>query len=123
MLLRIFKRTTPGVLLLMFVTLTGLWFSTFLNPSLINTANVTIDPMPLYGLLTLVFGNNYFFGVLFSFSVVILMSFLLIRFNTNIFCIYILYALKFYKFCLWDFYIQYFLLSMRMPSLHVNISK
>jgi Family of unknown function (DUF6427) len=85
MLLRIFKRTTPGVLLLMFVILTGLWFSTFLNPSINNAAYSEIDPMPLYGLLKLIFGNNHFCGVLFSFSVVTLMSFLLVRFNTNIF--------------------------------------
>jgi uncharacterized protein DUF6427 len=85
MLLRIFKRTTPGVLLLMFVILTGLWFRTFYNPSINNAAYSEIDPMPLYWLLKLIFGNNHFCGVLFSFSVVTLMSFLLVRFNTNIF--------------------------------------
>jgi len=85
MLLQIFKRTTPGVLLLMFVTLIVLWISAFLCPPLNNAAHGEIDPMPLYGLLKLVFGNNHFLGVLFSFSVVTLMSFLLVRFNTNIF--------------------------------------
>lgn len=43
--------------------------------------------MPLYGLLKLVFGNNHFLGVVFAFSMVSLIAFLLVNFNTTIFFI------------------------------------
>ena len=87
MLLRFFKGTGPGVIFLIIVTLMAIWVSAFLNPPIDSVFHYETDPMPLYGLLKLVIGNNHFLGVGFSISMVSLMSFLLINFNTTVFFI------------------------------------
>ncbi|MCX6325705.1 MAG: DUF6427 family protein [Bacteroidia bacterium] len=87
MLLRLFKGTGPGVIFLIIITLMAVWVSAFLNTPLDNVFYYDTDPMPLYSLLKLVIGNNHFWGVFFSFSMVSLMAFLLVNFNTNVFFI------------------------------------
>jgi hypothetical protein len=83
MLLRLFKGTGPGVLLLIIVVLLALWISAFFNPLMGSMSDFERDPMPLYGLLKLVVGNNPVAGVVFSFLMVSLMAFLLVNFNTT----------------------------------------
>ena len=87
MLLRFLKGTGPGVIFLIIVTLVAIWFNTFFNSSLDIVSDYEKDPMPLYGLLKLVLGNNHFFGVAFSISIAFLMALLLVNFNTSIFFI------------------------------------
>jgi hypothetical protein len=87
MLLRLFKGTGPGVILLIIFTLIAVWISAFLNPHMDSLYNPETDPMPLYGLLKLAIGSHYFWGVVFSFSMVSFMAFLLINFNTTDFFI------------------------------------
>jgi hypothetical protein len=87
MLLRTYKGTGPGVIFLIAVVLLAVWANAFFNPQLPPAFNYETIPMPLYGLLQMGIGNNAFIGVLFSFSMVILMSYLLVHFNTTAFFI------------------------------------
>lgn len=84
MILRLFKGTGPGVIFLILITVSALWMSAFFYPSMDSLFHYETEPMPLYGLLKLVIGNNHFLGVLFSFSMVALMAFLLVNFNTTV---------------------------------------
>jgi hypothetical protein len=87
MLLRLFKGTGPGVILLIIITLVSVWISAFINPQIDTPLYSELDPMPLFGLLQQVIGNNKILGVVFSFSMVSIMAFLLVNFNTTIFFI------------------------------------
>jgi hypothetical protein len=87
MFLKIFRGTGPGHVLLVFLTALGVWISAFVNPHLSASINYDINPMPLYGLLKQVIGENALYGVIFSFVVILLMSFLMVNFNTNHFFI------------------------------------
>ena len=83
MILRFFKGTGPGVLILIIITLVAVWIGAFLHPVMNSSYDYEIDPMPLYRLLKLIIGSNVFFGQVFSFLMVGLMSVLLVNFNTN----------------------------------------
>jgi len=87
MLLRFFKGTGPGVIFLIIVTLMAIWVSAFLNPPIDSVFHYETEPMPLFGLLKLVIGNNHFLGVVFSLSLVSLIAFLIVNFNTTVFFI------------------------------------
>ncbi|HPT22292.1 MAG TPA: DUF6427 family protein [Bacteroidales bacterium] len=87
MLLRLFKGTGPGVILLIIITLAVVWIGTFLS---VPAGVVPADPanqMPLYGLLLRVIGDNPYPGVIFSFSMAAVMSLIITHFNTTIFFI------------------------------------
>ncbi len=88
MLLRIFKRTGPGVILLIIITIMAIWTSALLNQRLHPRFIYETDPMPLYGLLKTVIHNSHTVGVILSFLMVSLMSFLLVNFNTTVFFIH-----------------------------------
>jgi hypothetical protein len=83
MILRFYKGSGPGVLLLIIITLVGVWISAFLNPAMDSISVYEADPMPLYRVLKLLVGNNPFTGVLCSFLIVSFMAFLLVNFNTT----------------------------------------
>jgi hypothetical protein len=87
MLLKYFRGTGPGEVFLIFLTALAVWVSAFVNPHLSSSFNYDTNPMPLYGLLKQVIGENALFGVIFSFVLVLLMSFLLVNFNTSHFFI------------------------------------
>jgi len=87
MILRIYKGTGPGVISLIIITLIAFWASAFLNPQIPAAFNYETIPMPLYGFLKQITGNNPLVGVIFSFSMVSLMAFLLVNFNTAVFFI------------------------------------
>lgn len=87
MLLKFFRGTGPGEVFLIFLTALGVWVSAFINPHLSTSFNYDTNPMPLYGLLKQVIGENALFGVIFSFVLVLLMSFLIVNFNTSHFFI------------------------------------
>jgi len=87
MLLRLFKGTGPGVIFLIIVTLIAVWISAFLIPEIDSVFHYETDPMPLYGLLKQVIGNNHILGMILSFSMVSLMAFFLVNFNTTVFFI------------------------------------
>ena len=82
MLIKLFRGTGPGVIFMILLTATGVWLSAFFNPAIPDTFNYDLNPMPLYGLLKQVIGGNAFYGAMFSFSLILLMLFLLSNFNT-----------------------------------------
>jgi hypothetical protein len=86
-MLRIFKGTGPGVILLVVVTLCALWISAFLHPQMAGSSVFESSPMPLYGIVKLLVGNNPLPGVLFSSLIMIFMLFLMVYFNTKVFFI------------------------------------
>ncbi len=88
MFLRIFKGTGPGVILLIIIALFAIWMSALLNQRLHPRFIYETDPMPLYGLLKTVIHNSHSLGVIISFLMVSLMSYLLISFNTTVFFIH-----------------------------------
>lgn len=87
MLLKFFRGTGPGVVLLIFLTAVIVWLGAFINPHEAISLYYDTNPMPLYGLLRQVIGTNAMPGVIFSFILVLLMSFLMINFNTSHFFI------------------------------------
>jgi hypothetical protein len=87
MLLRLFKGTTPGVIFLVIITLIVIWIGALFNPNAPGDFAYETSPMPLYGLLKDILGNTPFIGVIFSISIVSLVAFLIVNFNTKIFFI------------------------------------
>jgi hypothetical protein len=88
MLLRTFKGTGPGVIFLIIVTLIAVWLSAILNQRLHPRFIYESDPMPLYALLKSLINNSHALGVIISFLLVSLMSFLMVNFNTIVFFIH-----------------------------------
>jgi len=87
MLLRIFRGTGPGVIVLVIITILFVWFSAIIDPEAASEFYYDSDPMPLYAILRILTGTNSLVGVLIAFSLVLLMLFLLVSFNTAVFFI------------------------------------
>jgi hypothetical protein len=87
MLLRFFKGTSPAVIFFIAVAFAVLWVSAFINPvSLAQNIGNEIH-MPLYNLLLSLLGKGHLTSVIFSLSIAVLLVFLIINFNTDIFFI------------------------------------
>lgn len=82
MLLKLFRGTGPGVVLLIFLAAAGIWTSAFLQPHLASSSIYDLNPMPLYGLLKSLMGKSALAGGLFTFLLLLVISFLLVNFNT-----------------------------------------
>jgi hypothetical protein len=87
MLLKLFRGTGPGVVLLIFLTASLVWASAFINPHQSVSFVYDVNPMPLYGLLKGILGNSAIAGVIFSFVLLLFISFLIVSFNTSVFFI------------------------------------
>jgi hypothetical protein len=87
MLLRLFKGTGPGVILLIAFTLGALWISAFIDPQLPGQTVYETNPMPLYSIVRSLIGTHPLAGVTFSFAIVVLLLFLITYFNTSVFFI------------------------------------
>jgi hypothetical protein len=83
MFLRFFKGTGPGAVLLIIITLVAVWVNAFHNPLMDSISQYETDPMPLYKLLKLIIGDHPLTGVIFCFSLILYISFLLVNFNTT----------------------------------------
>jgi len=83
MLLRIFKGTGPGVIILIIITLFGVWMNTFIHGSIYAGSIYENNPMPLYGLLKNLIHSSRSIEVILTFSMVSLISFVVVNFNTN----------------------------------------
>ncbi len=86
MLLRLFKGTSPGVILLIAITFVIVWISPFINPSSFQDY-YSDSYMPLYGILIGFLGSGSIPSTILSLSIVVLLLFLLTNFNTTIFFI------------------------------------
>ena len=84
MLLKVFKGTGPLVILLIIITLFGVWISAILKPSNDTVSYLTAEPMPLYSLLSFLTGKIQYLGLIVSFLMVSLMAYLLVNFNTTV---------------------------------------
>jgi hypothetical protein len=84
MLLRVFKGTGPLVILLIIITLLGVWISPILKPANDSVSYLATGPMPLYSLLSFLTGKVQYLGLIVSFLMVSLMAYLLVNFNTTV---------------------------------------
>jgi hypothetical protein len=82
MLLKVFRGTGPGVVFLIFLTAVAVWANAFFNLHPVASFGYDSNPMPLYAILKGVIGSNPLIGLSLSFVLVILMSFLIVHFNT-----------------------------------------
>jgi hypothetical protein len=87
MLLKIFKGTGPGVILLIFIVAIGTWAGSLIEPRLATSFHYDTDPLPLYALLKSLTGKSAMAGTLVSFLLILLMAILLVNFNTTVFFI------------------------------------
>ena len=87
MLLRLFKGTGPGVILLIIVTLMSVWASAFIKLQGRFSLYFDLDPMPLYGILSSLTGTHPFPGIIFTLSLVALMAFFIVNLNTALYFI------------------------------------
>lgn len=87
MLLRFFKGTGPGAILLIIVTLLAVWLSPFIQLKDHFTLFFDLNPMPLYGLVASLIGTNPLPGVILSLTLVSLMAILVVNLNSTLFFI------------------------------------
>jgi len=87
MLVKRFRETDPGIIILIFIVILFTWSGAFLNPHQPSDFGFDIKPMPLYGLLLEMAGFNPLLSVIVAFIITGLVSFLLVNFNTNVFFI------------------------------------
>lgn len=87
MLLRIFRRTGPGVILLIIITLLSIWASPFIKLQSHFSLYFDLDPMPLYGILSYFIGTNPLPGIIFTLVLVSMIALLLVNLNTTLFFI------------------------------------
>ncbi|MFO7573994.1 MAG: DUF6427 family protein [Bacteroidales bacterium] len=85
-MLRLFRGTGPGVILLMALVAVGLWMYSFTN-SEIRGGDEVHDPMVLYGILQTITGLNPLIGKITALVLVLVITSALIAFNTNTFFI------------------------------------
>jgi len=88
MILRLFKGTGPGVIFLISVTLLLLWVGSFISPAADQAALYDKYPLPLYSLLKTLLGNIPYAGLLFSMTIVSVIAFMTVSFNTADFFIH-----------------------------------
>ncbi len=87
MLLKIFRGTGPGVMILIFLTTILVWLHALIHPVLPDSMFYNADPMPLYAFMRNLAMKSALGGTLFSFVIVLLLTFLLVSFNTTFFFI------------------------------------
>ena len=87
MLLKLFRGTGPGVIFLIFLITCGIWLNAVIKPHLPESFIYDLNPMPLYSMLRRAALASALGGTLVSFGIVLLMTFLLVNFNTVVFFI------------------------------------
>jgi hypothetical protein len=87
MLLRKLRETGPDVIFLIVLVLILIWMGAFLHPHTPSDFSFDIKPMPLFGLLLAAAGFNPLFSIIVTFLLMLLVSFLLVNFNTSVFFI------------------------------------
>jgi hypothetical protein len=87
MILKFFKGTSPGVIIMIAVTFAAVWVSAFLHPASGIQSSYTEHHMPLYDFLLNIVGPGHFPSAILSFSISVILLFLIINFNTTVFFI------------------------------------
>lgn len=83
MFLRKLKETRPENIVLIIVIAILIWAISFINPVTHGLMNDSATSMPLYSILERITGGVPFVGVIVSFFIVLLVSYLMIDFNTS----------------------------------------
>jgi hypothetical protein len=86
MLIRIFRATGPGLIVLIILAGAALWANSYLNPVSVNMAS-TSDPMPLWAVMTGIMSHTVKAQVITAFVLMLLICFLMVRFNISLFFI------------------------------------
>jgi|WetSurMetagenome_2_1015567.scaffolds.fasta_scaffold15459_2 hypothetical protein len=86
MLVRLFRGTGPGLVLLILLAAAALWAGTWLNPASVDMAPV-IGSMPLWNVVLQLSPSSAEARIVISFVLMLLMSLVLIRFNISEFFI------------------------------------
>jgi Family of unknown function (DUF6427) len=84
MILRQFRGTGPGTIILIVVTFSLVWASAFIRLRHQFSLYFDLDPMPLYGLLSDLVGTNPVPGIIFTLLLVILMAFSIVNLNSKL---------------------------------------
>lgn len=87
MLLRIFKGNNPAVIFLVTVIFAAVWISAFIHPLPATTTEAVQGQMPLYRLLAGPLAKSSLAGTLAAIIFTILLTFLMVNFNTRTFFI------------------------------------
>jgi hypothetical protein len=87
MLLRKLRQTGPDVLILIVVIFSLTWLGAFLHPEPPSVLGYDEMPMPLFRILLSVTDFSPFFSVVAAFLITLLVSYLLVNFNTSAFFI------------------------------------
>lgn len=87
MLLKQFKRSGPGTVSLIIVTLLLVWASAFIKLKEQFSLYFDLYPMPLYGILSSIIRTNPLPGIIFTLFLVSLLAFLIVNLNTTLFFI------------------------------------
>jgi len=87
MFLKIFRGTGPGVVFLIFVVALLVWLIPLTQPQYSASFHYDVHPMPLYSLLSAAVGSNPLIAVSVSFLLVLIISILIVSFNTAVFFI------------------------------------
>jgi len=87
MLLKRFRTAGPDVIILIFIIALIIWMGSFIHPHPLSDRGYDIKPMPLFGALLAIAGFNKLFSIVAAFLLVLLVSFLIVNFNTTLFFI------------------------------------
>jgi len=87
MLLKFFKKTGPGVIFMIAVIFIAVWVSAFIHPVSYPEYSAKDNYMPLYRLMVGLLGSGQLLSSIVSFSMTVVLLFLIINFNTTIFFI------------------------------------
>ncbi len=84
MILRQFRGTGPGTIILIVVTFSFVWASAFIRLRHQFSLYFDLDPMPLYGLLSDLVGTNPIPGIIFTLSLITVMAFSMVNLNSKL---------------------------------------
>src|SRR5512145_2881737 len=87
MLLKQFKRTGPFTIFLIVVVMLVTWAGPIVRVKKSLSLYFDLEPMPLYGIVSSIFGTHPVPGILFSILMVSIMAFLMVNMNTTLFFI------------------------------------
>ena len=87
MLLKKFRQTGPDIVIMIVFIILLIWLGAFLHPHLPSDQGFDVKPMPLFSLLMSLSCFSPLFSVFVAFLLVILISALLVNFNTSAFFI------------------------------------
>jgi hypothetical protein len=87
MLVKKLRTTGPDIVFLIFIIALIFWLRAFIHPQVPSDTGYDIKPMPFFGILLSISGFNQFLSIIVAFLLMLLLSFLIVNFNTTLFFI------------------------------------